>query len=289
MKGFLCYLKDAESSLSTIEAYERDVRQFLSFLKDWKLEILQVTSKNISDYLLKLTEFGLQPLTIARKLAAIRAFFDYLVSKQEAAVNPTESVSAPQPRKKIDVLTAEQIEVIKKATVEGTRYFDSPKKEAFILRDQAMLEILYNAGLRVSELINLKLPDIDTDNRIVKIKGLRNKIRTLPLRKATLAALERYVYSGRGREKLIMSEAETLNTIFLNSRGQPLSRMGAWKIIHACVKASGIKSHVTPHTFRNSYSAHLLEEGIDIGTLRKLLGHSRYIITWEMGKRLPHN
>lgn len=288
-KNFLLLLKEfleGESNLSaaTVEAYERDLRQFFSFLEEKEsqvLDIVNVTERIIRDYLSHLYHAGLAPLSVARKLSALKSFFRYLKDKGRLAEDPAENITAPQPRQKVsDVLSVKEIEALLVAATGVSRYSDSPKTSAFILRDQAMLEVLYSAGLRISELIGLKLSNLDLQEKSLRVTGLRNKERVLPLGEPAVISLRRYICGEEGRKKLLSPDKDSRNAIFLNCRGQPLSRMGAWRIIHACIEAAGIKRHVTPRTFRHSFAAHLLESGAKIRTVKEMLGHSLYIVTW---------
>lgn len=281
--------KEPKLSATTMEAYERDIKQFLSFLVEGKgqfPDIAEVTKEDILDYLAQLEDTSLAPRSIYRKTSALKSLFHYLRTRKKITENPARDIPNPQTdRKPPDVLSTEEIKAILDAAVRGKKYANSRKALAFVLRDRAMLEVLYSAGLRISEIIGLKLSDIEFGERFLHVTGLGGRERLLPLGKPAFISLKGYI-SEEGRKKLLIHGRDSQNAVFLNCRGQPLSRMGAWKIIHAYIVAAGIKRHVTPHTFRNSFAAHLLEAGAELSVIREMLGHSQYHITWMLRRQL---
>lgn len=276
LQEFLNYLI-AERNLSrnSVQAYGRDITQFVSFLAEKDRKILTVSPSDLRDYLSRLNEAGLAPRSVARKLSAIRMFFRYLTDTERMSTDPGENISNPRLARKLpEVLTVEEVSAVITASLSARRSSASPKSSALALRDYAMMEVLYGAGLRISELIGLHLRDTYLDEGFLRVIGKGDKERVVPLGEPAVRAIRRYRNSEAGRCNLLKSRSRAEDILFLNVRGAPLSRMGAWKIIHGYVKAAGIKRHVTPHTFRHSFATHLLEGGADLRAVQEMLGHA---------------
>jgi len=283
LEEFLNYLV-AERGLSanSVEAYGRDLDQFVSYLSERGKEILDVTSRLLRGYLARLAEAGLAPRSGARKLSSIRMFLRYLNDTGRLSGDPGENISGPKlPRKLPEVLSVEEVKAVLEAAHSSMDKVKSPRSDteirraiALALRDHAMLEVLYGAGLRISELINLKMGDLYLEEEFLRIIGKGDKERVVPLGEPAINAVRRYRDGVPGRSTLLRTSGQAKNVLFLNVRGGPLSRMGAWRIIHSYVQAAGIKGHVTPHTFRHSFATHLLEGGADLRAVQEMLGHA---------------
>lgn len=267
-------------SLNSIQAYRRDLEQFTTYLGEQGKDVLVVTSGILRRYISRLTEAGLSPSSVARKISSIRMFLRYLTDTDRLIADPGENISTPKPGRKLpQVLSAEEIRSVIEAAKVAERAADIEKATALALRDQALLEVIYGAGLRISELIELSLADLYLDEGFLRVIGKGDKERIVPIGEPAIRTLRRYIDLGRSR--LLRQRSAKKNILFLNVRGGPLSRMGAWKIIHHYVQAAGIRSKVTPHTFRHSFATHLLEGGADLRAVQEMLGHA-YISTTEI-------
>jgi integrase/recombinase XerD len=201
---------------------------------------------------------------VARKLAALRTFFYFLWRKGEIAGNPTTGVLTPDVKKAAPrSIDPEDVRLI----IESANLRDTPEAR----RDDAMLRLLYATGMRVSELVGLDVGDLGLDDATVRVVGRGGRVRSLPIDAGTLASLR--LYLGMARPTLARDDA-TPPALFLNHRGQRLTRQGFWLIMKALVKASGLAVEVTPHTLRHSFAAHRLGEGVALGQLQQLLGHA---------------
>jgi integrase/recombinase XerD len=209
-----------------------------------------------------LAERGLAPSTIARKLSALRGYFAYLVSEEIVASDPTEKLEAPRSGRPLpEVLSHAEVEKLLQA-VRTT--------ETYGMRDLAILEVLYGAGLRVSELTGLTLRNLRLEEGFVQVLGKGSKERLVPLGGRARAAVERY----RRELRPDLERGQSGGAVFLNRNGRPLGRMGAWKIVKRYVKQAGLERPVSPHTLRHSFATHLLEGGADLASVQEMLGHS---------------
>jgi integrase/recombinase XerD len=270
---FLRYLQDERGySDNTIAAYQNDLRQFLSFLdrtvagaaSSWA-EVDQQAIQLYGEYL---EERSYAPSTVARKIASVKSFFSYLVDTGELTNNPTTTLNAPKVEKQLPrILSVEEIEKL---------LAEPPKRKApKALRDRALLELLYATGMRVSEVVTVRMDDIDIAETRVFCVGRDDRERQLPLTPRAIDALS--VYLERGRDALLQDRTETM--LFVNQRGRPLTRQGLWLIIKSYAEASGLGSDVTPHTLRHSCAAHRLAQGAEPQEVRELLGHANIATT----------
>lgn len=279
LEEFLDYLT-AERGLSanSTEAYARDLVQFGTFLQSTGSSFRSVTPGTIRQYLGRMDEAGLEPRSAARKLSAIRMFLRYLNDTGKIAGDPGENVSGPRLGRKLpEVLSPDEVESILTAVQKAQVSSKSEKSTALAARDWAMMETLYGAGLRISELISLRLGDLYLSDGFIRVTGKGDKERVVPLGEPAIRALRRFIDTARS--KLVPSKGGVRDTVFLSVRGSGLSRMGAWKIIHFYIQAAGIRTHVTPHTFRHSFATHLLEGGADLRAVQEMLGHSSITTT----------
>ena len=255
-----------EKNLSdnSISSYKNDIVKFLDFVKErGVLDVANISSKHISDYFYLLRANGLAYSSMARNMSALKGFFRYLDSQNYLKEDPTLTLTGMKAERKLpDVLSVEEVELI----------LSQPNVEdKFGLRDRAILELLYSSGLRVSELLNLKLSDVFFDDEVIRVFGKGGKQRIVPFGSSAKKWLTEYLYKSR---PLFENKLKSGNYIFLNNRGGKLSRMMIWKIVSANVKSAKIEKEVHPHTFRHSFATHLLEGGADLRAVQEMLGHS---------------
>jgi len=261
---FLNYLA-VERGLSdnTLDAYGRDLARYVDFLEQQQVASLeQVSPVVVLKFMGTLKGRGLSARSRARTLAALRTFHKFLVREKLAADNPTDQVLSP---KSLSALP----KTLSPADVESL--LASPKGETpLALRDRAMLEIIYATGLRVSELVSLKLDDLQLDVGYLTAFGKRSKQRIVPLGEAAIASLRSYLNYGRAH----LDKERGSKFLFLNRSGQGLTRQGFWKIIKRRAGEAGIRQSITPHTMRHSFATHLLENGADLRSVQAMLGHA---------------
>jgi integrase/recombinase XerD len=252
---------------NTIISYRRDLAKFRQYLKrNPGIDYLNMSKVQVLDFL-KFFYKSQNEVSVSRILSAIRGFYKFLIRQQVLNENPWSSVKNPRTGKKVlDVLDISEID----------RFLESiPISTPADLRDRAMFEMLYGCGLRVSEITSLRFGDIDREQKILRFIGKGDKERLTPIGDTALDYLDRYLASGRGK---LEKELKT-DHLFLNARGNPLSRKGFWKIMKKYAKRSGIDKNIYPHMFRHSFATHLLQRGADLITVQKLLGHSNISTT----------
>ncbi len=252
-------------SPNTTSAYRRDLVKFDEFAKKRKLSLETVTSDTLVDFLAALYRQKLESRTVARHLVTLRNFFRYAQVQDLIALDPTLNLESPKIRRTLPgYLRLEEVE----------RLLNQPDdKTPLGLRDRAMLEVLYSTGLRVSELINLRVMDLDSGVGCVRCIGKGDKERIVPIGKKALALVDRYLRESR--PKLVGKGKQALaTTLFINRRGSPLSRVGVWKILSAYGRQAGLRVGSTPHMLRHSFATHLLERGADLRSVQLMLGHS---------------
>lgn len=250
-------------SRRTRDAYLRDCRQMLAFaLERGASGPGDVDYRLLREWVASLVDRGLASSTVSRKLSSLRSYFGFLASEGILEEDPSEKLESPRRGRPLpDVLTVDEVEAI----LEAVR----PEHE-LAFRDRAILEVLYGAGLRVSELIALGVRDLLLGEGLVRVVGKGRKERLVPLGDRATDALERYLRELRPR----LDRGESGGVTFLNQHGRPLSRMGAWKIVRRHVERSGVERTVSPHTFRHSFATHLLEGGADLPAVQEMLGHA---------------
>ena len=257
------YLKREKGlSENTIDAYLRDITQYITFLEKYRKlkRVEQIDKSDIQAYLKSLKNKDLSAKSTSRKLSSIKGFHQFLLLEKETTTDVTSLIEAPKIERNLpDVLSVEEV----------IRLIDHVKGiEPLDLRNLALLELIYGSGLRVSELLNLKISDIHLTASYVKIIGKGSKERQVPLGQMSVLALREYLT--KGRPQLIKIEN---NFLFLNQYGNKLSRQGFFKLLKKIAKDTHITKEVSPHTLRHSFATHLLEAGIDLRTLQELLGH----------------
>jgi integrase/recombinase XerD len=272
LKSFENYLKlECQLSENTIEAYLRDLKKLNEFLiiTSYPETIKDIKEKDILDFLNYLNEnFSIASASQARIISSIKQFYSFLIFENEIDQNPAELIESPkQSRKLPDVLSFEEIESILNIIDLST--------EAGV-RNRAILETLYSSGLRVSELINLKISAVDFNLSLVKVIGKGNKERLVPIGNDALKFISMYKNNYRNHHELNSQNADIL---FLNLRGKPISRIAIFQIIQDLCEKTGIKKSVSPHTFRHSFATHLLENGADLRSIQEMLGHASITTT----------
>jgi len=259
LQDFLTHLQlERGASPHTVEAYRRDLIDLGAFTERQDPDLIPV--ELLDDYAVALRERGFSPATVRRRLAAVRAFLKH---RAREGGRPDAGRTVPLPR-----LGRRLPEPLTRAEAEAivTRPDTSPRG----LRDRAMLELLYGAGLRVSELVTLRVSDVDLEEGLVRCFGKGRKQRTVPMGSRAGAALRAYV--GRGRPYL--GRMQRGDILFLNHRGQGITRQAVFQIVREHARAAGIVKTVTPHTLRHSFATHLIEGGCDLRTVQEMLGHA---------------
>ena len=258
---------------NSIAAYRRDLEKFKMFLNG--KELSKVTPEVITAFETSLREANLSTPTINRADSTLRSFFKHLAQEYEIA-DPTLEISASKSARRLPkALTYDQIMSMINAALR--------ESDPVTLRDQAMLELLYSSGARVSELIGINMNDLSTVNSAggvittLKLRGKGSKERIVPLGSFATAAIENYCV--RVRPGLLAKNPKNNSALFLNSRGGRISRQSAWQMVLDAASAAGITEHVSPHVFRHSYATHLLDGGADIRVVQELLGHASVTTT----------
>ena len=266
LKNFLDYLR-VEKGLAplTASSYRSDLIQFAEFLQAKRRELLQARREDIRAFLSQLFSNGVSDRSVARKLSALRHFYKYLLLDRLMKHDPTLDIDSPKQWKILPKsLAGSEIDsMVKSAAVKA----DSRFAEAFAQRDQAMLEMLYAAGLRVSEIVGVKLGDLKLELGHVLVRGKGDKERLVPLGRAAQEAIHRYMENGRG---LLLGE-KVSPTLFVRRGGGRLTRQRVWQMVNA---ASASGRHASPHMLRHSCATHMVENGADLRTVQTILGHA---------------
>lgn len=263
VKAYENYLtKVKKASDNTVFSYMRDIRQFSDWLNSYAgTDIVDATQLNIRAYLRYLEESGKSNATTSRCIASLKNFYAYLISSGFIEETPVVDVHVDRGEKKLpQILTSKEIELLlaQPVCVDAKGY-----------RDKAMLEVMYATGMRVSELIDLDLDDVNLDQGVIMCAKTK-KSRVIPLYPAALRALRTYIKDVRNAMISDLKE----NALFVNINGIRMSRQGFWKILKHYQQTAGIQKEITPHTLRHSFAVHLLENGADIDSLQELMGHS---------------
>ncbi|MGB8325177.1 MAG: site-specific tyrosine recombinase XerD [Candidatus Acidiferrum sp.] len=252
-------------SVNTISAYRRDLVKFDEFAKKRKLTLESVSRDDLVDFLASLYRQKLESRTVARHLVTLRNFFRFAQVQGLRAEDPSLNLESPKIRKSLPgYLKLEEVEKL---------LAQPDEKTPMGLRDRAMLEVLYSTGLRVSELISLRVMDLDRSAGFVRCIGKGDKERIVPIGKKALALVDRYLRDAR--PKLVSKGKQVSGTsLFINRRGGNLSRVGVWKILSGYGRRAGMRVALTPHMLRHSFATHLLERGADLRSVQLMLGHS---------------
>lgn len=271
IEHFLIHLSaEAESSENTVAAYRNDLNQLVTFLENYRdpfgasvASWQQVDNAVVQSYLLELNERGYASTTVARKIAALKGFFDYLHRTHTIAEDPAAAIASPKVKKHVpQTIPPQEVDKLLAAPAAS----NAPPA----LRDLALIETLYATGVRVTELVNLDVENVDLARGQVICGAAGRRQRSVPIGASTVNALTRYL--AEGRPHLVIAADEP--ALFLNHRGQRLTRQGLWLIIKRYVREVGIEDTVTPHTLRHSFAAHLLNSGAKLREVKERLGHA---------------
>ncbi|MEI0611766.1 site-specific tyrosine recombinase XerD [Brachyspira pilosicoli] len=249
-------------SQNTLESYRRDIVIYLDFLGRNKKTILKATRKDIEKFLSERKEQGSKSRTVARNKVSIVNLYKFLVMENYISKNPTDNLEVIRLKRVLpESLTTDEVDDLLSVHNEKT---DKG------LRDKAIFELMYSSGLRVSEICSLKIEDIFFDEKYLKICGKGKRERIVPINDKALDILKRYIQTSR----VVMVKGKKTSELFLNFRGDKISRVGIWKIVKEAMKKSGIEKNVYPHTLRHSFATHLIQHGADLRSVQRMLGHS---------------
>jgi len=258
-----------EKSLSpnTIEAYLKDVNMLLVYFNEAHISPKEATIEHLRDFIIELADLGIQPRSQARIISGIRSFYRFLLIDNQIDNDPTELLESPKlPAQIPEVLSVKEIDAIINAID-----LSHPQGQ----RNAAIIETLYGSGLRVSELVNLKLSNIYFKEKYMKVEGKGSKERLVPLSEAALRAIELW----RRDRNLLDVKKEAEDFLFVNRYGRQLTRVMIFTIVKQLAKAANIQKEISPHTFRHSFATHLLEGGANLRAIQQLLGHESILTT----------
>lgn len=277
INAFITYLHNVKStSVNTEMSYKRDLAKVQHFMAERGIcETAEVTEKDLEDYVKYLEDNKFAAATVSRNIASLKAFYHFMVQEGIVQEDISGPLKAPRIEKKIPEIMSPD-EVVRLLEQPSG---DSPKE----IRDKAMLELLYATGIRVTELITLKISDVNMPMSFILCRD-RNKERIIPFGAEAKNALGRYLNGTRDE----MLENKASDVLFANCSGQPMSRQGFWKLIKYYAKKADIKADITPHTLRHSFAAHLVENGADLRSVQEMLGHSD-ISTTQIYANLNHS
>tara|TARA_Y100000992_G_scaffold246367_1_gene177742 strand:+ start:229 stop:1116 length:888 start_codon:yes stop_codon:yes gene_type:complete len=244
-------------SKNTVSSYKNDISSFLSWLNKKQINYQQVSGKNINEFISSLFNSGLKSSSVNRKISSIKHFYLFLSKKKIIKYSPVYEIETPKQEKYLPISMSED---------EVERLLSSPNSNRIIeRRDKAMIEILYATGMRISELVNLKLTDVDFNRSVLKVFGKGSKERLVPYGEKAAEALDIYL---RDRKR-----SDSKN-VFLSNRGSHITRGAFWQRIKIYIKRENLKSSISPHTLRHAFATHLLNRGADLRSVQILLGHS---------------
>lgn len=278
LAGYEAWLvSEKNAAVNTLSSYLRDIRQFLTFLASIKVKPEKVNQQVFAQYTKHLNAQGKSVATITRSVASLKSFYTYLQVSHFVSFNPAKNIAPVKNERKLpQILTSKEVDL----------FLEQPKcSDAKGYRDKAMLELLYATGIRVSELIDLNIYNVNLSANIIRCES-RGKERMIPLYPSAVRALAEYIE--RVRPQMIEQPDE--QALFVNLNGHRMTRQGFWKIIKYYQEKAGIQKDITPHTLRHSFAAHLLENGADLRSIQEMLGHadisSTQIYTQVVGRKL---
>lgn len=277
INAFIVYLHNVKRTSENTElSYRRDLMKVRNYMEEQGIEdVKKITSTNLNSYVLYLEKNKFSPATISRNIASLKAFYHYMYKEGMVLEDVAEALHAPRIEKKIPEIlsTDEVVRLLEQPSG------NSPKE----IRDKAMLELLYATGIRVTELITLRLKDVNLQMGYLVCKD-GGKERVIPFGNEARSALIRYL---EGTRAGMIADPDS-EYLFANCSGQPMSRQGFWKLIKFYAKKAGIMADITPHTLRHSFAAHLVENGADLRSVQEMLGHSD-ISTTQIYANMNHN
>ncbi len=269
IEAFLNYLSvERGLSRNTITSYQEDLNYYMNYLESKGIDTLSRTTRNdITNFMLSQKDKGLAANSVARRLAAIKAFYRFLVREKILKTDPSSLIDSPKLWKKIpDALSINEV----------TKLLEQPDiRQQLGVRDKAVLEALYATGMRVSEAVNLKTDNVNVDVGFLRCIGKGNKERVIPLGKKAIRSVQRYLEVSRPK----LLKGKTSEYLFLSRFGKRISRQSLWKIIKRYARQAGIKKPIRPHILRHSFATHLLERGADLRSVQEMLGHSNISTT----------
>jgi integrase/recombinase XerD len=264
MESFLDYLT-FERGLSerTLSAYERDLGKLIGFLSELgRVSPEAIEPADLREFIFRLHDSGLAPSSIRRAVSSLRSYFAFLLEEGVLEADPSERLEAPRTGRELPGILS---------VAEVQRMLETPQPDhPMFWRDRSILEVLYATGVRVSELVDLKLANLEMDEGFCTVLGKGAKERIVPLGGPARRALDRYLREVRPR----LDSGKGRGRVFLNHRGKPLSRMAIWSLVKKAALESGISTKVSPHTLRHTFATHLLEGGADLAAVQELLGHA---------------
>jgi integrase/recombinase XerD len=264
VEGFQDYLGfEAGNSAHTVAGYTRDLRRLAEYAVSCGVKTPEsLTPKVLREFVYHLKDLGLAPASIRRQISTVRTYYRFLIGEGHATQDPSDRLELPKGWRRLpDVLTHDEVDAL----------LASPNPdEPLAWRDRALLEIAYATGVRVSELVGLEVGDLWFDDGLVRVMGKGSKERHVPIGRRALGAAALYAREIRPT----LDKGKSDGRFFLNARGTPLSRVGAWAIIKRCADRAGIPKRVTPHVLRHTFATHLLEGGADLRAVQEMLGHA---------------
>lgn len=272
LNEFIDYLKqEKKTSENTCEAYNRDLAAFKRFLYARGIDTLeQASNTDVVAYLMELKNSGKSRATANRKLSSIRTFYKYLIKQGLISVNPTEDIKSPKiERKKLEYLTIEEVEEL----------LTAPDDSIKGIRDRAMLEVLYATGIRVTEIIELKMKDVNLRMGFITCNGDHGRARIVPMGTMARKALDNYILNSRNFLMKDQDHESPDSALFVNYVGEPFSRQGFWKVLKQYGRKVGLESKITPHILRTSFAVHMVQNGADLKSLQELMGHEDIMAT----------
>ena len=275
--SFISYLHNVKKTSSNTElSYQRDLKKLRAYFEAKGINsVRDISERDLEAYIGMMTDENFKPATISRSIASVKAWFHFMLREGMVDKDISVNLKAPKIEKKApDIMTMSEVNKLLEQPAG-----ESPKE----IRDKAMLELLYATGIRVSELISLKLSDVNMQMSFITCRD-SHKERIVPFGSAAHAALVKYLADGRDA----LTQGKTPDSMFVNCSGEEMSRQGFWKLIKYYTKKAGIEADITPHTLRHSFAAHLVENGADLKSVQEMLGHSD-ISTTQIYAHMNHN
>ena len=260
---YITFLKIEKGlSSASLSSYRQDLKHYTNYLQDNNVTTLDnVDTEVLIQFIKFLTEKGLSAKTVSRTQSTLRNFHQFLLNQNIIEVNPAVKLTAVRGEKKLpEYLTIEEMEIL----------LNTPDASPAGIRDNTLMEVLYASGIRVSELINIKRADINTEMGFIRVSGKGSKERIVPITDFVAKKLDHYVAEIRPQ----LLKTEDNDDLFITNRGRGFTRQGLWKTIKKYELLSGIRKNITPHTFRHSFATHLIENGADLRAVQEMLGHS---------------
>lgn len=274
LKDYQHYLKiERGLSINSIENYSYDIKKLITYVESNSIEAspIKINNDTVKAFIYA-TSKSLNPRSQARLISGLRNFFDYLIFENYRETNPLDLIESPKIGRKLpDTLSVEDIDLLIKTIDLSYQYQGINLGE----RNRAIMETLYSCGLRVSELVNLKISDLFFDEGFIKVTGKGNKQRFVPISEST----QKYISIWREIRNHIEVQSESKDVLFLNYKGKKLTRAMVFTIIKRLVEKSGLNKNISPHTFRHSFATHLLENGADLRAIQMMLGHESITTT----------